>query len=242
MKKWISSAGLIAVIVLSVTWTAIALDRQRPARPATLTRHRPKVDAAGHARGVVQVDLMRRIMADQDRLKPQPVVSDDPAAHRVPSQAHPLLGRPAPTLVLGDAEGKIRDLRAPMADGPVVVVFYLGASCVACVSHLVELEAALPRFRQRRAAVWAVSADEPKVSRERARRFGDLAIPLLSDSDHAVAMAYGAWRPVPGGDKDDGEALHGTFIIDRGGTIRWAYRGDRPFNDVEALLAELPAP
>jgi peroxiredoxin len=240
MKKWIPSVGLIAVIVLSVTWTAIALDRQRPALPATLSRHRPKVDAAGHARGVVQVDLMRKIMADRERWAPRRTIPEDPAAHRLPSQAHPLLGRPAPALVLVDAQWKTRDLRTPMADGPVVVVFYLGASCVACISHLVELDAALPRFRERGATVWAVSADWPEVSRQRARRFGGLAIPLLSDPDHAVATAYGAWKPIPGGDKDDGNALHGTFIIDPDGTIRWAYLGDRPFNDIEAILAELP--
>ena len=87
--------------------------------------------------------------------------------------------------------------------------------------------------------VWAVSADEPEVSRRRAGRFGELAIPSLSDPDHSVATAYGAWKPIHGGSTDDGEALHGTFLIDRDGTIRWAYLGDRPFDDIEALLAEL---
>ncbi len=52
-------------------------------------------------------------------------------------------------------------------------------------------------------------------------------------------MAYGVWKTVPGGDKDDGEALHGTFIVDRDGLVRWAYVGDRPFTDIEALLTEL---
>ena len=145
-------------------------------------------------------------------------------------------------LVLEDAKGKTRDLGARVSNGPVVVVFYLGSTCMACVTHLVELERAMPRFRERGAEVWAVSADSPNFSRERMRRFGDFQIPLLSDSGHAVALAYGVWKPLPGGDKDDGEALHGTFIVDRGGLIRWVYIGDRPFANIDALLAALDPP
>ncbi len=71
------------------------------------------------------------------------------------------------------------------------------------------------------------------------RRFGSFQIPLLSDSDHAVALSYGVWKPFPGGTRDDGEALHGTFIVDREGTVRWVHAGDRPFADVDALLEAL---
>ena len=78
-----------------------------------------------------------------------------------------------------------------------------------------------------------------EFSRERLRRYGGFQIPLLSDPDHSVALSYGVWKPVPGGDPDDGEPLHGTFVIDRGGAVRWANIGDRPFGDIDALLAEL---
>ncbi len=120
-----------------------------------------------------------------------------------------------------------------------MVVFYLGFTCTACVTHLVELEAAMSRFRERDAEIWAVSADSPEFSRERMSKYGHFQIPLLSDPAHAASTAYGAWKPFPDGNPDDGEALHGTFIIDRGGSIRWAYLGDRPFADIDALLAEL---
>jgi mycoredoxin-dependent peroxiredoxin len=239
MRKWIIASGLIAVIVLSLTWTGITINGQRPRRPVAGSFHRSQVDSAGHTRGIVQVDLMRKILADRARSPAPDSRPDRPAGHRVPSQAHPLLGRSAPPIVLPDASGQTCDLRDPLASGPVVVVFYLGASCMACVSRLVELDAALPRFRERGAVVWAVSADKPEISRRRAGRFGELAIPLLSDPAHSVATAYGAWKPIPGGSTDDGAALHGTFVVDRDGTIRWAYLGDRPFDDVGALLAEL---
>ncbi len=242
MQRLISSSFLLAVIAISVLWAGIRLHGQRVARPVPGLMSRSKVDRAGHTRGIVQVDLMRQIMAGQARTGPSAADPGDANLHRVPSQAHPLLGRAAPALVLEDAETKTRDLQAATTEGPVVIVFYLGSTCMACMTHLVEMDAALPRFQARGAEVWAVSADRPELSRERMRWFGSFHIPLLSDSNHAVSSAFGVWKPVPGGNPDDGEALHGTFIVDRGGSVRWAYIGDRPFTDIDALLAELNGP
>src|SRR5580693_5265503 len=127
MRKWIIASGLIAAIVVSFTWTGIRIYRQRPARPVPGSFHRSKVDAAGHTRGIVQVDLMRRILADRARSAARDSGPADAAGHRVPSQAHPLLGHAAPPVVLADSGGKTRDLLGQLAEGPVVVVFYLGA-------------------------------------------------------------------------------------------------------------------
>ncbi len=158
------------------------LDRDRAVRPAPRAAggrddlpiegrcrrahagHRPgRPDAADHGRPA--------------RAAARDSATHEPAAHRAASRPHPLLGRPAPPVVLADAGGTTRDLRRQLADGPVVVVFYLGSTCMACVTHLVELDAALPRFRERRATVWAVSADTPEISRRRGpvRRAGDPA-------------------------------------------------------------------
>ncbi len=178
-------------------------------------------------------------MADQARSSSPAAVSGSVPARHVASQAHPLLDRPAPAFVLKDARGKTWKLGVAVSEGPVIVVFYLGSTCMACVAHLVELDVALSRFRDRGARVLAISGDSPEFSMERMRQFGGFQIPLLSDPDHAVSSAYGVWKAVPGGEKDDGEALHGTFIVDRDGTVRWAYLGDRPFTDIEALLTEL---
>ncbi len=91
----------------------------------------------------------------------------------------------------------------------------------------------------RGARVLAISADTPEFSLERMRKYGDFQIPLLSDIGHAASLAYGVWKAVAGERKEDGEAQHGTFIVDRDGVVRWAYVGDRPFTDIEALLTEL---
>jgi len=235
MKKRVSVTALIALIAISAAWTGWKLYRQLPARPVAGLFSRSKVDALGHSRGIVQVDLMRKIIADQARSTPP----EDQPDHRVPTQDHPLLDHPAPAFVLKDARGKTWTLAEAVADGPVIVVFYLGSTCMACVTHLVELDVAMPRFRERGARVLAISGDSPEFSIDRMRKFGGFQIPLLSDPDRAVSSVFGAWKTVPGGDKDDGEPLHGTFLIDRKGMVRWAYLGDRPFTDITALLAEL---
>jgi peroxiredoxin Q/BCP len=101
------------------------------------------------------------------------------------------------------------------------------------------MDVASPRFRAHGATIVAVSGDRPGDSRARQRAFGAIELPLLSDPDHAVALAYGAWRPAPGAAPEDGEPVHGTFLVGRDGRVRWVHVGDRPFADIDALLAEL---
>jgi peroxiredoxin len=238
LKKFSIASALIALVVVSVAWTGWKIYGDQPVRPLGMS-HQSKVDGSGHTRGIVQVDLMRQIMESQARLTPPASVSGGEGTQGVPTQQHPLLGHKAPALVLRDTSGTNWDLGAEVSHGPVVVVFYLGLTCVACVTHLVNLDAAMPQFRERGTRVIAVSGDRPEFSRERIRKFGGFQIPLVSDIDHTISRDYGVRKPEPGGDGSDGEALHGTFVIDRGGLVCWAYVGNRPFTDVEALLAEL---
>ena len=126
-----------------------------------------------------------------------------------------------------------------LAHGPVVIVFYLGSTCMACVTHLTELEVAMARFTARETRMLTVSADTPEFSLERMHKYGALELPLLSDADHAVSSAYGVWKAARDGSNDDGLVQHGTFIVDRDGVVRWVHVGDRPFTDIEALLTEL---
>ena len=121
MKKLILASALIAVIALSAAWTGLMLYRQRPTRPNSGLFHRstvdPTVDRGGHSRGIIQVDLMRQIIAERARAVPAAIDVEDEAPHEIASQSHPLLGKPAPPLVLEDSAGKIRDLSAQAATG-----------------------------------------------------------------------------------------------------------------------------
>ena len=94
----------------------------------------------------MQVNLLRQIMTDRARNVPTKPVT----GHKVATQSHPLLDHPAPPFVLNDASGKTWNLREEARHGPVVVVFYLGSTCMACVTHLTALEVAMARFTARK--------------------------------------------------------------------------------------------
>jgi peroxiredoxin len=239
MNKCTESFVLCAVIVLAAAGAGWGLSRQKPTVPVAGAFHRSRVDASGHTRGVVQVDLMRQIMASQEQASGSQPASEGSPGSRVPTQAHPLLGQPAAPFLLKDSAGATRSLADETDRGPVVLVFYLGSTCMACMTHLVELDVALPRFREQGAGVLAISADAPELSRDRLRKYGELKVPLLSDPDHAVARAYDVWKPAAGGDAGLGVPLHGTFIVDRARVVQWAHTGDRPFSNVGGLLAEV---
>ena len=183
---------------------------------------------------------MRQIMAEQARSTTPAIVPDEAAGHRVPSQDHPLLGRPAPALVLKDTRGKTWNLRARGLGRAGCGRLSTWASRVWPASPTWSSWTWRSRGSTSRArGCWRSAATPPSSRGNGFASSADFQIPLLSDPDHATSLAYGVWKPVPGGDKDDGEALHGTFIVDRDGLVRWAYVGDRPFTDIEALLTEL---
>jgi peroxiredoxin len=128
-------------------------------------------------------------------------------------------------------------MRDRLADGPVVLVFYLGYSCSACVHELCELNADLDRFHYFGAEVVAVSGDSPELTRQRFDQFGAFDFPVLSDPSHAVAKRFGTFQAE--NQEQPEQLLHATFIIDRAGTVRWAWCGESPFRNNMALLFEL---
>ncbi len=85
----------------------------------------------------------------------------------IPTHGHPLLGRQAPDFELADPEGKVWNL-GELRDGrPVVLIFYYGYHCVACVRQLFDVNRDLPLFREVGARVVAISPDPPELTRQR---------------------------------------------------------------------------
>ena len=146
-------------------------------------------------------------------------------------------GTPAPDFTLQDHRGQRWSLRGHLDRGPVVVVFYLGYACNACVHDLFELNADFGRFHRLGAEVVAVSGDTPGLTRQRFEQYGAFGFPVLSDPGRVVARSYGTFRPANGSKPE--EFLHGTFLIGRDGQVHWVRCGDTPFRNNQALLYEL---
>ncbi len=159
------------------------------------------------------------------------------ASVEVPTQKHPLLGRPAIDFELpDDAQQPVR-LSSLSADGPVVLVFYYGYGCSHCVAQLFAIEEDLEKFAAAGAKVIAVSSDSPAHTAEKFREYGRFHFNVVADIDNAVATQWSCYRAAT--DSSDEDPRHGTFVIDRAGVVRWANTGYEPFIDNDSLLATL---
>ena len=129
-------------------------------------------------------------------------------------------GTPAPDFTLPDAEGKQTSL-ADYRGKNVIVYFYPKRPPPAAPPRPATSATAWPPSRAPATRSWA----SPPTPPEKLADFtGDFALtfPLLSDEDHAVALAYGAW-----GEKlVDGEILEGivrsTVVLDPDGKVTLA--------------------
>lgn len=145
---------------------------------------------------------------------------------------------PAPQWQLAGADGKSIGL-ADYRGKPLVLLFYLGHGCVHCNRQLKDFSAAAKDFDAAGISLLAVSSDRPdelskSLNEVKPDASGAAAfpIPLVSDSDLGVFKQYHAY--------DDFEKLplHGTFLVDGRGLIRWQDVAAEPFGDATFLVAE----
>jgi peroxiredoxin len=136
----------------------------------------------------------------------------------------------APEWAAADVDGRSVRL-ADYRGKPVVVIFYLGIGCIHCVE---QLTAFTPKAREFAAAgieVIAVGTDLPQTLKG-ADADGKYPFTVLSDPGMAAFRAAGAF------DEFEKLPLHGTFLIDPAGRVRWQDVGSEPFKDPAFLLAE----
>lgn len=118
---------------------------------------------------------------------------------------------------------------------PMLLVFYRGAGCPHCIEQLAALAPLDAEFTQAGITLIGVSTDTVEGLRESYSAVGaKTALPFTLVSDHALATFrdYGAF------DVRGNKALHGLFLIDAGGRIRWQSTSEEPFMAVKSLLAE----
>ena len=146
-------------------------------------------------------------------------------------------GRPAPDFALPDAQGRTVSL-ADHRRQRVVVYFYPKASTPGCTTQACDFRDSLERFAADGFAVVGISPDPPEAL---ARFAADqsLTFPLLSDADHRVAEAYGAW----GEKKNYGRTYEGlvrsTVVVGADGTVELAQYNVRATGHVAKLRRDL---
>ncbi|MFJ5228494.1 peroxiredoxin-like family protein [Kitasatospora sp. NPDC088391] len=149
------------------------------------------------------------------------------------------VGDRAPGFTLPSAAGGSVELAALLADGPVVLTFYRGAWCPYCNIALRSLQQHHAAILDRGARLVAVSPQLPDGSLTLAEK-NELSFPVLSDPGCAVAEQYGLAFDLPedlaavyaasgidlarsNGGRPRTLPLPATYVVDRAGTVRWAF-------------------
>lgn len=142
----------------------------------------------------------------------------------------------SPQLSLPDATGRRVSLADYKQHGkPVLVIFYLGSGCKLCMEQLNVFAPVAKDFEKAGISLLAVSTDTveglqrtfPKDGAEKPFTF-----PLLSDKDQKSFKAFRAY------DDFEKTPLHGCYLIDGKGYVRWQDIGFEPFKDPTFLLEE----
>ena len=128
-------------------------------------------------------------------------------------------GDRAPEFTLPSDEGKDVTLADLLSQGrKVIVYFYPAAMAPGCTTEACDFRDSLDSLAAHDVAVLGISPDTPAKLTKFIERDG-LTFPLLSDPEHEVMSAYGAWGEKTMYGKKVTGVIRSTFIIDGDGNI-----------------------
>ena len=147
------------------------------------------------------------------------------------------VGDQAPDFTLQDAAGNSVSL-SDYRGKKTIVYFYPAASTPGCTKQACDFRDSLESLRGLGYAVLGISPDKA-AKLEKFVANEELNFPLLSDEEHAVAEAYGAW----GEKKNYGKVYEGlirsTIVVDEKGKVALAQYNVRATGHVAKLRRDL---
>jgi thioredoxin-dependent peroxiredoxin len=146
-------------------------------------------------------------------------------------------GQVAPAFELLDQDGEEVELSS-LRGQTVVLYFYPRAETPGCTTQACGIRDHDAEYAAAGARVIGVSPDEPEALRRFADNHG-LAFTLLSDPDHAVAEAYGAWGEKSMYGRKYMGILRSTFVIDADGRVARAFPKVQPKTHDAVVLEAL---
>lgn len=144
-------------------------------------------------------------------------------------------GQSAPGFDLPDADMNTVSLQRFRNRRNVVLYFYPKDDTPGCTKEACSFRDELPKIKRKDAVVLGVSPDGAEAHRKFISKYV-LNFPLLSDPEHKVAEAYGAWgEKVLYGKRSIG-MIRKTFIIGKDGKIEYANHKVKAEGHGEAIL------
>ncbi|MDJ0665281.1 MAG: thioredoxin-dependent thiol peroxidase [Acidimicrobiia bacterium] len=146
-------------------------------------------------------------------------------------------GDNAPGFSLPDDEGKVRSAE-DFAGKRLVVYFYPKAFTPGCTGESCDFRDNHERFAAAGYQILGVSPDPV----DRLAKFRDeyeLPFPLLSDANHAMAEAFGAWGIKKNYGREYEGIIRSTFVIDADGLVEHAWYNVRAKEHVARVSANV---
>ncbi len=146
-------------------------------------------------------------------------------------------GDRAPKFKLRDETGKSVSL-SDFAGKSLVVFFYPKAFTPGCTTQACDLRDSHQQFIAAGHKVVGISPD-PVEKLAKFREEYELPFSVLSDPDHTIAEAYGAWGTKKNYGKEYEGIIRSTFVIDGKGVITTAWRNVKAAGHADRLLREI---
>ncbi len=149
----------------------------------------------------------------------------------------PQAGSKAPGFELQDHTGKTVSL-SQFAGKNVVLYFYPKDDTPGCTVEACNFRDEHSALEKAGAVVLGVSPDTTKSHQKFATKFS-LPFPLLADTEHKVAEAYGAWGEKVNYGRTYMGIIRSTFLIDPQGTVKHVWPKVKVNGHVDEVLSVL---
>lgn len=143
----------------------------------------------------------------------------------------------APGFTLTDAEGASVSLKELLGTR-LIIFFYPAAMTPGCTGEACDFRDDYSAFGDAGYRIVGISPDAPERNEAFKQKY-HLPFTLLSDPNHVVASAFGAWGTKKNYGREYEGLIRSTFVIDADGTILQEFRNVRAKGHVGRLKAAL---
>jgi len=147
------------------------------------------------------------------------------------------INQPAPAFSAPNANGETITLD-DFAGKWLVLYFYPKDNTPGCTTEAIDFTQRLPAFTDLNAQVVGVSPDSEQSHCKFIEKH-KLGVQLVSDSDHKIAEAYGAWGLKKFMGKEYEGIIRSTFLINPEGNIAHIWSNVRVKDHVDKILTKL---
>lgn len=151
------------------------------------------------------------------------------------SQIELQVGDIAPNFSLPSTTGKTVSLQEFLGKKRLVLYFYPKDDTPGCTKEACSFRDHLPQLEAKDTVVLGVSADGIKSHEKFITKY-NLNFPLLSDEDHQVSEAYGAWGEKSMYGKKYFGMIRKTFIIGKDGKLEHVFHKVTPAEHGKEIL------